>query len=204
MKTLLKIRTSLFGAEGQSSKLVERFASNWLLNNPGGRVVSRDLTPGSVPHLTAERFQAFSRTPGERSPEQRAAVDFSDALIAELEEADVIVIAAPMYNFGVPSTLRAYFDHIGRAGVTFRYDADGAHGLLTGKKTFLMVTRGGRYAGNGDAQTAYLKQFLGFIGLTDIEWVYAEGLALGPETRDLSLGAANQSIAELESAAVAA
>ena len=204
MKTLLKVTSSIHGPEGQSSKLADRFAGNWSLNNPGGIVVSRDLAAQAVPHLTAERFKAFSEPDGKLSPEQQAGVDLSNTLIAELEAADEIVIAAPMYNFDVPSTLRAYFDHVARGGVTFRYTTLGPEGLLKGKKTTVIVTRGGSYAGNADTQTAYLKQFLGFIGLTDVEWVFAEGLAVDEHTRLSGLKAANEAIARLQSIRVTA
>jgi FMN-dependent NADH-azoreductase len=109
-----------------------------------------------------------------------------------------------MYNFDVPSTLRAYFDHIARAGVTFRYTALGPEGLLKGKKTTVIVTRGGSYAGTADTHTSYLKQFLGFIGLTDIEWVVAEKLAIDEATRFASVEAANDVIGRLQPASVAA
>src|SRR4029453_5111466 len=121
MNTLLLVQTSLYGAQGQSSQLAERFVADWRKRNPGGRVIVRDLAEAPVPHLTAERFQAFATAPEDRTPEQQAAVAYSDALIDELRSADTVVIGAPMYNFSVPSTLRAYFDHIARAGVTFRY-----------------------------------------------------------------------------------
>jgi FMN-dependent NADH-azoreductase len=204
VKTLLKITSSIYGPQGQSSKLADRFIENWRRNNPGGVVVSRDLAAQPVPHLTAERFKAFSGDGGELTVSLQAAVDLSNALIAELKAADQIVIAAPMYNFDVPSTLRAYFDHIARAGVTFHYTSRGPEGLLKGKKTTVIVTRGGSYAGNADTQTAYLKQFLGFIGLTDIEWVVAENLAIDETTRFASVEAANDMIARLQPASVAA
>jgi FMN-dependent NADH-azoreductase len=198
MKTLLKVRSSIYGPEGQSSKLADRFARDWLRKHPGGRVVTRDLTPESMPHLTADRFRAFAAAPAERTAEQQAAVEFSDALIEELKTADEIVIAAPMYNFSVPSTLRAWFDHVARAGVTFRFTADGSEGLLKGKQTCVVITRGGSYAGPTDTQTPYLKQFLGFIGLTDVQWVFAEGLAVDEQTRFRGLKAANEALARLQ------
>jgi FMN-dependent NADH-azoreductase len=107
------------------------------------------------------------------------------------------VFAVPMYNFSVPSTLRAYFDHIARAGVTFRYSANGPEGLLKGKKAYVFITRGGFYADAADTQTPYLKQFLGFIGITDVSFVYAEGLGLGEESREKSLAQAHNAIGEL-------
>jgi len=204
MNTLLKITASLAGANGQSSQLADRFVSNWLAKNPNGHVITRDLSASAVPHLTAERFQAFLTKPEERNAEQQAVAEYSDALIDELKAADVVVFAVPMYNFSVPSTLRAYFDHIGRAGVTFRYTATGPEGLLQGKKTYVFVTRGGYYADAADTQTPYLRQFLGFIGLKDVEFIYAEGLGISEEAREKSLTAARHTIAKLVPAAQAA
>jgi FMN-dependent NADH-azoreductase len=108
------------------------------------------------------------------------------------------VIGLPMYNFGVPSTLKAYFDHVARAGVTFRYASSGPVGLLKGKKAFVLATRGGRYAGTpADLQSAYVRQFLGFIGISDVEFVYAEGLALGAEQRSAAVSDAISRIGQL-------
>ena len=197
MKTLLQINTSLWGANGQSTQLAERFAASWLANNPQGRVITRDLSSDPVPHLTAERFGAFLAKPEERTAEQQAIVAYSDELIAELNAADVITLSAPMYNFSIPSTLRAYFDHVGRAGVTFRYTAAGPEGLIKGKKAYVFVTRGGVYPEAADTQTAYLRQFLGFIGITDIEFIYAEGLSMGDDARAKGLATAQHSIAKL-------
>lgn len=197
MKTLLKLQSGLFSEQGQSAQLADRIALQWLARNPGGRVVTRDLGKSPVPHLTADRFQAFLAKPAERTAEQQATVDFSDELIQELRDAEVVVIAAPMYNFSVSSTLRAYFDHIARSGITFRYTANGPEGLIKGKKTYVVVTRGGVYESNVDTQTSYLRQFLSFVGLEDIEFVLAEGLALGAEAQERSLNAARHTIAKL-------
>ena len=117
-------------------------------------------------------------------------------LIAELNGANVIVFAVPMYNFSVPSTLRAYFDHIARAGVTFRYNAEGPKGLVEGKQAYVFIARGGVYPAVSDTQTPYLRQFLSFIGITDVQFVYAEGLALGEEAREKSLASARQAVAK--------
>jgi FMN-dependent NADH-azoreductase len=197
MSTLLQINASLAGANGASSQLADRFVADWMAKRPEGRLVKRDLASEPVPHLTAERFQAFLSQPEARTAEQQAATEYSDALIAELKSADTVVFAVPMYNFSVPSTLRAYFDHIARRGVTFRYTANGPEGLLKGKKAYVFITRGGIYAGGVDTQTPYLKQFLAFIGITDVQFVYAEGLGMGDETRQKSLTAAHQAIGEL-------
>jgi FMN-dependent NADH-azoreductase len=194
MSNLLQINASLAGADGESSRLAQRFVTDWKARHPGGRVVVRDLARDPVPHLTAERFQAFRSSPESRTAEQQADIEYSDALIAELLAADTIVLAVPMYNFSVPSTLRAYFDHIARAGVTFRYTANGPEGLVKGKKVIVFITRGGFYADAADTQTPYLKQFLGLLGMTDVTFVLAEGLNIDPETRVKSLDAAHDAI----------
>jgi len=197
MSTLLQINASLAGANGQSSLLAQRFVADWQATHPEGRIITRDLASDPLPHLTAERFQAFLSPPDARNDEQRAHAAVSDGLIEELKAADTIVFAVPMYNFSVPSTLRAYFDHIARAGVTFRYTANGAEGLLKDKKAYVFITRGGFYAEAADTQTPYLKQFLGFIGITDVSFVFAEGLSLGEESRGKSLAQAHDRIGEL-------
>jgi FMN-dependent NADH-azoreductase len=197
MHTILQINSSLFGESGQSSKLAAEFADS-LATSTGARLVVRDLAQNPVPHLTVERFTAFATPAAERSLDQQRYVAESDALIEELRAADTVVLGLPMYNFGVPSTLKAYFDHLARAGVTFRYTADGPAGLLTGKRVFVFATRGGRHAGTAtDMQTAFVRQFLGFIGLRDVEFIYAEGLALGPEQREQALAAATARIGQL-------
>ena len=196
MRTLLYVRTSLYGAQGASSQLAERFVAEWRVRNPGGHVITRDLAADPAPHLTAERFQAFNTRPEERTAEQQSVVDYSDALIDELRVADTIVLAVPMYNFGVPSTLRTYFDHVARAGVTFRYTSAGPEGLLTGRRAYVFVTRGGIYGGEHDTQALYLRQFLRFIGI-ESEFVFAQGLAYGEESRQKSLAAAHEQITGL-------
>jgi FMN-dependent NADH-azoreductase len=191
MTTLLQINSSINNGNGQSSQLANRFVAAFRERNPNARLIKRDLASESVPHLTAERFSAFITKPEEHTADQRAAIAYSDALIGELKSADVIVLGLPMYNFGVPSQLKAYFDHIARAGVTFRYTANGPQGLLNGKKVYVFAARGGQYAGTAmDTQTGYVRDFLRFLGMEDVEFVYAEGLAMGPEVRDTSLAKA--------------
>ncbi|HYR35524.1 MAG TPA: NAD(P)H-dependent oxidoreductase [Burkholderiales bacterium] len=191
MTTTLQLNTSLFGPGGQSTTLANEFASK-----RGGKVIVRDLAKDPVPHLDASRFGAFLAKPDERTPEQQAIVDYSDALIAELREADTIVIGLPMYNFHVPSTLRAYFDHVARAGVTFTYTDKGPVGQLTGKKAYVFVTRGGVY-GTEHIHTKYVRDFLAFLGITDVEFVYAEGLAISPASKDAALAKAREVIERL-------
>src|SRR3954471_12234762 len=198
MKTLLQIRSSIFSDGGQSSRLAERFVATWLERNPGAKVVVRDLARDPVPHLDAARFGAFLSKPGERTPEQQDVVAYSDALIAELKRADVVVLALPMYNFGIPSTLKAYFDHVARAGLTFKYTDKGAVGLVTGKEVYVFAARGGLYAGTPkDTQTPYVRDFLSFLGMSDIRFVYAEGLAISPASKEEALAHAHVAIERL-------
>jgi FMN-dependent NADH-azoreductase len=202
---LLQLSSSLFGQHGQSSQLADAFVAQWRAAHPNGAVTTRDLAAQPVPHLTAERFQGFLAAPEARTDAQHAAVAESDALIGELQRADTIVIGLPMYNFGVPSTLKAYFDHIARANVTFSYTATGPKGLLTGKRAYVFATRGGAYAGTPlDTQTSYVRDFLRFVGITDVDFIYAEGLAMGDDSRNTALAAAKQRIAEFHETALAA
>ncbi len=204
MATLLKVQAGLFGEQGQSSQLADRFIARWLAAHPNGRVIVRDLNAHPLPHLTAQRFQALIANPEDRTPAQQVVVKESDALIAELKSADTIVFAIPMYNFSVPSTVRTYFDHIARKGVTFRYTEAGPEGLIKGKKTYAFLARGGIYPEGADTQTPYLKQFLSFIGLDDITFVHAEGLDMGEQSRERALALANTTIEGLTSSQSAA
>lgn len=205
MKTLLHIQSSLFGASGQSSRLSGEFVANWKQRHPAGEVIVRDLNAEPVPHLTARRFGAFAAKASERDPEQRAAVAYSDTLIGELKRADVVVLGLPMYNFTIPSTLKAYFDHVARAGVTFRYTDSGPEGLLKGKKAYVFTARGGQYAGTPlDTQTDYVRNFLAFLGIEDTTFVHAEGLAMGEGSRKSALSSARKEIASLTSTMPAA
>ena len=198
MPKLLQIKTSLFANQGQSSQLSDAFVAAWQASRPAEQITVRDFASAPIPHLDGAGFQAFLSQPGERSAEQQATVALSDTLIGELQAADVLVIGLPMYNLGVPSTLKSWFDHIARAGITFRYTANGPQGLLTGKKAYVFATRGGRYAGTAfDTQTDYVRNFLGFIGITEVEFVYAEGLNMGDDSRSSSLAAAQSELARI-------
>jgi FMN-dependent NADH-azoreductase len=197
MTTLLQINASINSDNGQSSQLASQFVAAFHKRRPQAKIVVRDVAASEpVPHLTAERFGAFITKPEERSVAQRAVVAYSDILINELKNADVIVLGLPMYNFGVPSQLKAYFDHIARVGVTFKYTEKGPVGQLTGKKAYVFAARGGQYAGTPmDTQTSYVRDFLRFIGITDVEFVYAEGLAISPEHKEACRAKA---VAEIE------
>jgi FMN-dependent NADH-azoreductase len=199
MTTLLQINASINTGNGQSSLLANQFVDAFHRRRPEAKIVVRNVAAeDSVPHLNAERFGAFITTPEQRSAAQHAVVAYSDALISELKQADVIVVGLPMYNFGVPSQLKAYFDHVARAGVTFKYTEKGPVGLLTGKKVYVFAARGGLYAGTPlDTQTSYVRDFLSFLGMSDVEFIYAEGLAISPQSKEAGLAKAVAEIARL-------
>jgi len=198
MNTLLQLNTSLFSDEGQSSRLANQFVDAWQEKHEAARVIVRDFARTPVPHLDAQRFLSFIAKPEERTEEQQIVVDYSDALINEIKQAQVIVLGLPMYNFGIPSTLKAYFDHIARAGVTFRYTEKGPVGLLTGKKAYVFAARGGLYAGTPlDTQTSYVRNFLRFVGIEDVEFIYAEGLNMGEDSKQTALDQAQKTLEQL-------
>jgi len=198
MTTLLQLESSIFSGQGNSSHLVQNFVQAWQQRNPDAVLIHRDLSKDPVPHLTAERVQSFFTPESDRTPEQNEVVAFSDTLIDELRRADVIVLGLPMYNFGIPSVLKAYFDHVARAGVTFKYTATGPVGLLGDKQVYIMAARGGAYQGTPkDTQTPYVQDFLNFIGITSIKFVYAEGLNISPEQKQSSLAQAEVQIGQL-------
>lgn len=200
MNTLLHIKSSVFGDDGQSSQLAERYITQWKQVNPQGKVIMRDLVGDAVPHLDGERVGAFFTPEESRTETQQAIVDYSDGLIDEIRQADEIVLGLPLYNFGVPSQMKAYFDHLARAGVTFAYTEKGAVGLLDDKPVRVFATRGGLYRDTGmDHQVPFVRQFLGFIGLTSIDLIYAEGLSMEGE-KDKSLADARAQVDELISA----
>lgn len=199
MTTLLQINASINHDSGQSSQLAKQFVEAFQVRHPEANIVVRNVAAGdSVPHLNAERFGAFITQSENRSAAQHAVVAYSDSLIDELRRADVIVLGLPMYNFGVPSQLKAYFDHVARAGVTFKYTEKGPLGLLTGKKVYVFAARGGLYAGTPmDTQTNYVRDFLRFLGITDVEFVYAEGLAISAQSKEAGLAKAAAEIGRL-------
>jgi len=198
MTTLLQINSSVFSQGGQSSQLADHYVAAYLKSNPGAKIVTRDLAADPVPHLGGATVGAFFTPADQRNDEQKAAIALSDELVAELQAADVLVIGAPMYNFNIPSVLKSYFDHVARAGLTFKYTEAGPVGLLTGKKAVVFSTRGGLYAGTpNDVETPFVRQFLGFLGITDVTFVYAEGLAYGEEKKAEAMKAAKAEVEKL-------
>jgi len=185
MSTLLVIKSSLFNGSGQSSKLADDFVELWKANHPDGRVICRDLAADPVPHLTADAFSGFQADAADRSPEQQAAAVVSDTLVAELKQADEVVIGLPMYNFTIPSTFKSWMDYVARAGVTFRYTENGPQGLIDDRPLHVLSARGGEYAGTpADTQTPLVQSFFGMLGIEDVRFVYAEGLAMGEQALD--------------------
>ena len=198
MKRILLIQSSLFSGNSASSKLGEEFVSQIQARYPGSNVTTLDLASAPLPHLDAEEFSSWTIPAEERSPEQQRLAGLSDELIDELFAHDTLVLAVPMYNLGIPSTLKAWIDRVARAGKTFRYTASGPEGLVKGMQTFVLTTRGGQYQGTPlDTQTGYLKGILGLMGITDVEMVYAENLARGGEVRENSINTARRLIEEI-------
>lgn len=189
---ILVVSSSANGDASVSAGLAGRFVDALRAADPAAHVVLRDVGANPLPHLTSATVAAIKGTP--QTPEEMDARTLSDALIAELQEADLIVIASPMYNFGMSSTLKAWFDHVARAGVTFRYTAAGPEGLLKGRKAVVIESRAGFYSeGPGaamDHQEAHLRTLLGFMGIDDVAWVRAEKLAFGPDAAHASVEAA--------------
>lgn len=214
MHRLLFVISSLFGEASKSRLIGAEFVAAWVGAHPGTTVVQRVLSPdgsspGAMPHLTQATLVAVGTPAEARSADQQAAAAFADTLIAEVEAADVIVIAAPMYNFTISSMLKAWLDHIARAGRTFRYTANGPEGLLRNKTVFVTTARGGIYRAGSpamalDFQEPYLRAILGFLGLTDVTFVHAEGLNIDPDTAARGLADARRVVAELLPAAQAA
>ncbi|MGE0622138.1 MAG: FMN-dependent NADH-azoreductase [Pseudomonadales bacterium] len=198
MPVLLELRTSIFSTDGESSKLSERFVAKWCEKHPDTEVVVRDLATDPVPHLTADRFRAFLTPKDDRTPAQVEHVEASDELIEELRSADTVVLGLPMYNFGIPSALKAWFDHVARAGVTFRYTESGSVGLIGDKPLYILAARGGLYQGTErDFQTGHVRLFFNLLGIKNIHFEYAEGLNISPESKEKSLQEAHSAIDSL-------
>jgi len=184
MTKVLIIDSAATGDASVSRKLTAEFAERLRQRDPSAQIVRRDVGAAPIPHLVEAAVGAIRR--GEVDTEAaREARALSDLLIGEMQEADVVVIGAPMYNFGIASTLKAWFDHVLRPGVTFRYTAEGPEGLLKGKRAIVIESRAGLYsegpAASMDSQEPHLRTLLGFIGIDDVTFVRAERLAFGPE-----------------------
>ncbi|MFG6666941.1 FMN-dependent NADH-azoreductase [Halomonas sp. HNIBRBA4712] len=191
---VLLVTSSILGENGQSSALANRFKTQSEARE-GVEVTVRDVVANPLPHLALDELGAWQTPADERSDEQKRLAAYSDELLAELRANDVIVIAVPMYNLGVPTQLKAWFDRVLRAGETFRYTENGPVGLVEGKRAIILAARGGQYAGTElDSQTPHLKTMLGLMGVTDVETVFAEGLNMGDALRESALKEAFQAI----------
>jgi FMN-dependent NADH-azoreductase len=161
---------------------------------PGATVTIRDLARNPLPHIDDDFVTATRSIAGARTEHQRAQVERSDALIDEIIESDVLVIASSMINLGVPSTLKAWFDHVIRPGRTFRYTNAGSQGLLRGRRAILVLSRGGIYSGgplrSHEHDESYLRSVLELVGITDVQSIVIEGMALGPEFAERAVDAA--------------
>ncbi|APE30478.1 FMN-dependent NADH-azoreductase [Halomonas aestuarii] len=193
----LILTSSILGENGQSIALA-RYFQDRAAEREGLEVSHRDLVADDLPHLTQPELASWQVPPEKRSAEQREMAARSDDLIRELLDHDVVVLAVPLYNLGVPSQLKAWFDRVMRSGQTFQYTEKGPQGLIEGKRAVILAARGGQYAGTPmDSQTPHLKGMLGLIGISEVDVVYAEGLAKGEAHREAALKEAKQAIDSL-------
>ena len=199
MSNVLIIESSARQQGSFSRQLTQQFISQWQAAHPTDQVTVRDLALHPVPHLDANLLGGWMKPEAQRSADEHASLKRSDELTDELLAADVLVLAAPMYNFAIPSSLKAWLDHVLRAGVTFKYTETGPQGLLTGKKAYVLTARGGLYAGStSDHQEPYLRQVMAFVGIHDVTFIHAEGMNLGGDFQEKGL---NQAKARLSAIA---
>lgn len=195
---ILQINSSARTQGAHSTQLANQLSAALLAKHPAASLTVRDLAATPHPALDEVALHALFTKPAERTPAQAQRVALDDVLIAEVQQADVLVLGAPMYNFGISSQLKNWIDAISRAQVTFRYTAHGPEGLLTGKKVYVVLTRGGLYRNTpNDTQMPYLKSFFAFLGMTDVQFVYAEGLAMGADSEQRALQGAQQQMDEV-------
>ncbi len=200
MSTVLALTSSALGTQSVSNRLVAHALDRFRASEPGAHVLVRDLGSDHIPHIDGEVVAALRGGASETAGQARA-LALSEALLEELVAADVLVIGAPMYNFGISTTLKAWFDYVLRAGITFRYSEAGPEGLLKGKRALVILSRGGLYSEGParamDFQEPHILALLRFMGIDDVAVVRAEGLGFGPEARDTAIAGAE---AEIEQA----
>jgi FMN-dependent NADH-azoreductase len=194
---ILQINSSLRGAQSESTRVANAVTAKVAAANPGATVTVRDLGANPHPVLDEAALGALFTPADQRTADQAARVALDDALIAEAQAADVIVLGAPMYNFGMPIQLKAWFDAIARAGVTFRYTENGPEGLLKNKKVYVAAARGGIYPLDADPQVPHIRMLLNFLGLTDHAFIYSAGQAMGPEAAAKGQAEADAAVAAL-------
>jgi FMN-dependent NADH-azoreductase len=205
VSNILLVTSSPRGSESLSSKFAGQLADKLQSLSPGGAIVHRDLGAAPIPHLDAVSTAAIRKPADARTPEEAAAAAYSDQLVAELLHADTLIIATGLINFSIYSTLKSWIDNVARAGLTFKYTETGPVGLATGKKAYVVLSSGGVYSAGSNAANdhaiPYLKTILGFLGVTDIEVLYLEGLAYGPEAAEKATQALQSKISALSLAA---
>ncbi|MBV2127646.1 FMN-dependent NADH-azoreductase [Arsukibacterium indicum] len=195
MKNVLVINSSISGDNGHSTKLSKAFIAQL---GSDIKLTEIDLNTAPLPHLEMSELAAWMTPAAERTAEQQQLAAYSDKLIEQVRAADVIVLGVPMYNFGIPSQLKSMLDRLARSGVTFKYTENGPVGLLADKPVVVLATRGGIYQGTAaDSQTPFLTSFFNFIGLTQLHFVYAEGLNMGEAAAEKALNAARQQLGQL-------
>lgn len=193
---ILQINASARREAANSTRVADSITARLQATNPAASLTLRDLAVTPHPVLDEAALGALFTPAQKRSAEQAARVALDDALIAEVQAADAIVLGVPMYNFGVPVQLKNWIDAIARNGVTFRYTEQGPKGLLQGKTVYVALARGGRHRGTeADSQVPYLKTVLGFLGMTDVHFIYAEGLNMGPEAAARGFAQAEEDLA---------
>lgn len=201
MTKILHINSSVRSEGSVSRQLTAEFIAQWRSSHPETEIVERDLANDPVPHLNEQMMGAFFTPAEQRTADQAAIVELSDALLKELFDADIIVIGAPMYNFSVASSLKAWIDHVARAGLTFKYTSEGPIGLVQGKKVYVFTSRGGVYSEgpgkNMDFHETYLRGVLSFLGMNDVSFIHTEGLGMGPEATERAMEKSRQAIAEI-------
>jgi FMN-dependent NADH-azoreductase len=204
MANILFINSSARSTGSISRQLTGEFIEQLKAAQPGSSVVERDVAAHPIPHLDEKMLGAFFTPAEQRSAEQKALVNISETLIAEVNAADTIVIGAPMYNFSITSTLKAWIDHVARAGVTFKYTETGPVGLIQGKKVYVFTSRGGVYSEGPakamDFHETYLRAVLGFIGMSDVTFIHSEGLGMGEAAVAKAIAQTRESIGNLLSA----
>ncbi|MGS0738742.1 FMN-dependent NADH-azoreductase [Pseudomonas sp.] len=198
MSRVLIIESSARQQDSVSRQLTQQFISQWQAAHPADQITVRDLAINPVPHLDSTLLGGWMKPAEQRNETEQLALERSTQLTDELVAADVLVLAAPMYNFAIPSTLKAWFDHVLRAGVTFKYGETGPQGLLIGKRAYVLTARGGIYAGSSlDHQEPYLRQVLGFVGIHDVTFIHAEGLNMGGDFLEKGLNQAKAKLAQV-------
>ncbi|MDH5232915.1 MAG: NAD(P)H-dependent oxidoreductase [Gammaproteobacteria bacterium] len=198
MRQLLQINSSLFAETSVSNQIAKELLAQLAETMPQISISCRDIAAEGVPHLDAAYLQAINTPANEQTAKQAQQSIYSQNLIDEVQAADILLIGAPMYNFSVPSVLKAWFDHIARAGITFEYTAEGPKGLLQNKTAYVITTRGGLHKDKAsDTQVPYIKNMLAFLGIEDVHFIYAEGLNMGDHARENGLQQARNSIVEI-------